>query len=643
MLTRRQSEILIDYYTCQDRYLSGAEIADDHGVSLRTVQNDVARLRKGLEGSGARLESINSKGTRLVIDDEVAFSGYFATVRSEYMHNYGFGNQQARINHIMRTLLDAADYVKSGSLANEMYESRSQFNTDLGRVKAIFADYRIEIVSKPAHGIRVQGNERDIRECIIKENLDAGWDISSSKSPKAIIGEPEMTLIKNIVTEKLIASQLTVSDVVFQNLVVHIMTSIRRIRLGHCVENDIELGEAYQHIVEVASDIMRQCCRVFGIEYSQGEADLLALNIQGKREYSSEKYVSREINDFVFETLSVIKSSFGIDFMNDMSLRIALALHTLPLITRMRLNMQLTNLMTFEIKQRYIMAFNIATLYAEELSRHYGIRLSDDETSYIALHFGVAMNRNTQGSRKVLLVSPEKKSNTILLRQKFDQWFGTDIKSFDIVNPSVVTSEVLGRYDAVFSTDAVLAEKIGAVFVSFFPQDDDYRRIQLALNGFRSLNDLIGKFDGDLFFASDLDTKSEAIDLLCSAAERRFDLDGHFRSCVLEHEESASSYFGNRIAVLHPGAPATEDTFVGVCINSRSIPWCDEDERVRLILLVSIEKDNPKAFNLWYYLSFLISSNSAVESIVRKPTRENFIQTIADLYRMNLGSDENER
>lgn len=39
---------------------------------------------------------------------------------------------------------------------------------------------------------------------------------------------------------------------------------------------------------------MRQCCRVFGIEYSQGEANLLALNIQGKREYSNEKYVSRK-------------------------------------------------------------------------------------------------------------------------------------------------------------------------------------------------------------------------------------------------------------------------------------------------------------------------------------------------------------
>lgn len=79
---------------------------------------------------------------------------------------------------------------------------------------------------------------------------------------------------------------------------------------------------------------------------------------------------------------------------------------------------------------------------------------------------------------------------------------------------------------------------------------------------------------------------------------------GTFRSCVLEHEGNTNSYFGNRIAVLHPGAPTTEDTFVGVCISKHSISWSDENEHVRLMLLVSIEKDNPKAFNLWYYLSF---------------------------------------
>lgn len=67
-----------------------------------------------------------------------------------------------------------------------------------------------------------------------------------------------------------------------------------------------------------------------------------------------------------------------------MSLRIALALHTLPLIPRMRLNMQLTNLMTFEIKQKYIIAFNVATLYAEELSSI--TALGSAMTRHLTLH-----------------------------------------------------------------------------------------------------------------------------------------------------------------------------------------------------------------------------------------------------------------
>ena len=63
----------------------------------------------------------------------------------------------------------------------------------------------------------------------------------------------------------------------------------------------------------------------------------------------------------------------------------------------------------------------------------------------------------------------------------------------------------------------------------------------------------------------------------------------------------------------------------------QSIDW-DSDE-VNLIFLVSIEQHNPAAYKVWYYLSFLISNQSALQEMIKTPTYENLIQVVQHVYK----------
>ena len=124
-----------------------------------------------------------------------------------------------------------------------------------------------------------------------------------------------------------------------------------------------------------------------------------------------------------------------------------------------------------------------------------------------------------ENSKRVLIVSPERKSNTILIQQKLKQWFPNQIQTIDIVGPQAVETCDLDSYDAVLTTDRAVARQTGAIPIGLFLSDDEYNKINLALSGFSRPEDLVDVFDRDMFYVGPIATKDEAIRIVCKQAE----------------------------------------------------------------------------------------------------------------------------
>lgn len=630
MLINRQKEILIDLHDNQKKFLSAKELSAKHEVSLRTIKKDLAEIRTSLADNGAHLLSVSSKGHQLVIDDVDEFENFFEETRMNRARDSYF-EQSSRINHIMRKLVMVKS-VNPALLADELFISSSTLSNDLKIMRKTFAKYEIEVISSRSKGLYIEGKEEDIRRCIIKENLlrfaaEDSYLVTSHTSDNDIISK-----IKVFLLEAFTNNRIVVSDYVFQNLVLHVYTSLWRMKNRHYLGKGSELDKSYHHIQLVAQEIMRNLCRTYGLDYSQYESDLLAINIQGKRELFDNEYISKDIDSFIYHTLTVIKKQYEVDFIDDIDLRISLALHTNPLLSRMNSNLLLKNTMTYEIKQKHILVFDIASTFAHELYKKYDVKINEDEISFIAMHFANAMQSKQRSNRlNILLISPEKKSNTFLVRQKFYQWFKDDIQSFDIINPTQLGTINISDYDAVFTSDRSFSEAYDIVYVDLFLDESNYQRIEFALNGFHSARDILSKFHEALFFNRQFSEKNEIIDFLCEEAGRYFNLDEALCESVKEHEKINVSYYGHSVAILHPVSPITDTTFIATLILKKPISW--DGNLVRMVLLVSIEKNNPKALSFWYYLSFLISNQKLIDEIIREPEFSHFSKVILDLYR----------
>lgn len=632
MLSKRQIEIFMDFYAEPDKIITLKTVAEKYRISIRTAQSCISIIKEVAAQYEIELRSISSKGCLLHVTDDKKGDRFVNELAAEYTKHYFFDEQSSRVHYLLSRLLNDSSYIKSQDLADQMFISRSRMSDDLLIVKRILAKYHLTLLSKPYHGLLLEGDEMNKRQCLIKENLNFDETLFSSLSNTS---NSHISKVKNLLIPILMKQHYHISDIALQNLIIHIATAVDRIQKGSMIQlNTLQLDDSYHHVMEIAKEIMEECHQIFSLPICEDEIRLLAINLHGKREYEDQQYISDEVNTLVFKGLSHIKQDYDIDFVNDIDLRIALALHIVPLLSRLKTNMTLKNIMTYEIKQNYTLAFDIASAFVNYAIPSYQEKLSDDELSYLALHFSYSLKnaQNSNASQKILLICSQKKSETILIQQKIKQWF-TEIKDISVISTNEIQTADFDQYNAILSTDKKTTDAYPrAKLINYFLIEQDYKKIELALSGFHSTKDIIDKFDKDLFYYGDAKDKADIIQKLYKKAEKKYDLDEELLSSVLFHEKIANSCFNDLLAIPHPEKPITDKTFVVVGVLKQAIHW-EENFDMRLVFLISIEKNNPKALQLWYYLSHLISNKEALLDIVEHPTYDHLIKVITEIYK----------
>ena len=230
-------------------------------------------------------------------------------------------------------------------------------------------------------------------------------------------------------------------------------------------------------------------------------------------------------------------------------------------------------------------------------------------------------------SKRILILTSLRNSETVLLRHRLLSWFPKQIMEIKFVEPNNVDIE-LDQFDAIFATESNLDQYKGAVTViSMFPTEDDYRKINLAINGYTDTESILEKFSESCFFVGDVKDKDEILDIICTNAIQTYHLDESFHETIKSREGIVSTYFGNAVALPHPLAPITKETFVSVGILEKPILW-DNTHNVQFVMLISIEQNNPKAFQFWYYMSELVRNSDHVKSILQQKDYQGFIAII---------------
>lgn len=629
MLTKRQIEILLNLFSNLDAPVSLQVFTDQFHLSLRSIQTDIAEIKETIKEHGLYIEN-NKNCICMSITNQETANIFMNSIIQDYNLNQFFEDQSSRISYIISRLLDSNDYLKSADLADEMYISRSQISNDIKLAKNMLSSYHLTLISKPYYGIKIIGKENDIRNYIIQEKLKIK-NLVCDEITHSFSSHEHIDDINNIVIKILTHSHYIISDIALQNLILHIVTAVNRIKSGHLIHMDsLNISPVYAHVIEISKNILEKCADIYNFEFNDDEIFFLALNLYGKREFDKQEFITDEINNLVFLGLYKIKEIFGLDFTSNLNLRISLGLHILPLLTRINTNIQLRNIMTFNIKQKYTLAYDLASTFTNTIIPS-DKKILDDEIAYVALHFVNYIDENSpQKKKRMLIISSLRRSETILLQNNILRNFPS-IKEVKIISKNSLSTTNVNNYNVICTTENdIFINNNKIQKISYFLNDTDIKKIELLLDGFNGPKDILDCFSEDLFYYGDAPSKNAVIKWLYEMAYKQGLADEKLYHSIMNHENVTSTYFGNYLAIPHPEIFLSETSFISVAILPKPILW--DDEYVDIVFLVSIQKNNPNAFKLWSYLSFLISNNTTLEEIKKEPTFQNLSKVISKIY-----------
>ena len=628
MLTKRQKEMIQEFERHSPSFLTADHFVEKFQVSMRTVQSDIKKIREYLATTRyAELISVASKGSQLIIKDYTAFQ-----VNNQQKEIISESNQSDRVRKLCVLLLNQKRPINRQKILDQLFIASSTLNMDLKEADKLLSNYQLSVERKRNSGIFISGNEYDKRKCLLKlGHLDIHQGQSNMETEESFRQEIEMVLVS-----VLLKHHFHISETLFQNLIVHIEMAIKRMKSGFYIGSD-EFGGItdFDSEMEVSTEIFQRLAERSYFKVSQEEILNLAIYIKGKSDYENDDYISEEVNTFILHALKEINEKFDIDFRQEIDLRISLALHLMPLLTRIEYNIQNENKLLDQIKQSFPLGFDIAAYMCMLLQNTIDKKIEEGEIAYLAIYFNqyLAKYNDISGKKRILIITSLKRSESILLRQRFATWFSNEITILTLVNTHEVGFLDIEDYDVIFTTEQTeLTDKMGAILISFFPSEQEYSKIKLAIDGFNDKFEIVNLFDEALFRYGHFTNKKEVLDKLCSISVSKVgDKVFQLREAVELREEIGSSYFGNGIALPHPINPILAETFVSVILLKNELDWDSDGNKVHLVMLVAIEKNNAKVFQLWNYLAKIIQEKGFVDRVIKNPTFENFRENLSQL------------
>lgn len=638
MLNLRQLEILLELCENPGQYVTASSFAKKQQVSLRTVQNDIKQIKNELTHTDCmEFQTVARKGCRIVVTDLETFPS-----RKDYYYKQFSSSsiyQNGRINQILQLLLYQHRAQSLYDIENEIYVSHSTLLNDFKRVSEILEEYNLELL-RSSNKVMIDGSEVNKRLCILEQNLVVP---SPATDFTAGSGNSMMNQIKNILVETFVAFKHPVTEAALNNTIVQLHVAVHRMQAWFFITpNDMCINENLEPERQIAQAVFARISEVFHIRVPDAEVDYFALYMKGQGCSGDPEIISDEVDNLVLSALREIHETHGVDLTGNLNLRIALALHITPLIVRIKYDMQLKNHLVDYIRQTFPQGFDLGIYFAAYLQKIFHKRVSDEEIAFIAIHLysALAQKRKEEGTKRILVISSMRQSENILLQQTLLNWLSSDIAELTFVTPSEMTEQHLDNYDLFLTTEKEKYYDIGlAFYINPFPNAQDYLNLKLAMDGFKSIDDIASIFYKELFCIGRGSDRQEILCHLCRKATDLFGIhDGDLENAVLQREALGSTFFGNGIAAPHPISAVSSESFVAVAALPQAMEWDEDKNMVNLVLLVCIGKNNTKAFHLWNYLSTVFGNRHFVDRLMTQPSYDTFIRLLKDTIADNFKS-----
>lgn len=627
----RLEEIFIQI--SKNEFTTVKELTNSFHVTDRTIRTDIQAINLEIAKYECEILLKRKSGYYLMSYNKDKFKELQNQIEKQ-TNVLTFNSLDDRIKYILQKLLYSQDYVILDDLANEVFVSRNTLQNYIKPIKEILETYNLIYVSKPNLGVKVFGNEKDKRECLLNEILckdTPTYIIGFTKEEQMLFRDIDLFEIQTLVNQLLNKHDIHASDYDRKNLIMHCALMISRVKTENYIPFDVQFP-IQDDIYELIEQLCIQLENKFDIQITSGEKQYIYLHIASNTHMNIYSVNTVKLQNQITKLLEVIYEEYNFDLRQDAILKKDLFNHFSSILSSKNIYMNKKNPLLNTIKTNFPLPFEITLTSTAKV---FSEALTEDEIGYISLHIGAAIERcftSMYQKKRVVLVCGSGIATTRMLEARLQTFFNSKIVIVNKISYAEFMHYDFANIDFVISTIPIQSDNIPVEIVDFTLKNTDIEKISKRLSHMDKKANFVTKFfDKQLFLhKSNAVTKEDVLKELAHLLENQNIVSDTFIHSVLKRESIACTNLNDIFAIPHPMEACSKETKVAVAILDQPVEWNDKHEEVQIIFMISIKQGEQKQFEHLYDLFIEIVGNTKLQQdIVHSNSFEEFLYTIS--------------
>ncbi|MGB4613230.1 MAG: PTS sugar transporter subunit IIA [Erysipelotrichaceae bacterium] len=621
---------LINILYENDGIISGDFLGSNLGVTSRTIRNDIKQINEMSKLIGCQVDSIVGRGYILNIFDIELFEESLESTKKEF--TFLEKRLDDELNLIIKNTLSITKNTFQ-QIIDLLHISDSTFNKDLILLKSKIKNSEVTISKDKNNIVVFEGNETDIRGeivYILYNNLNSDT-LENNQNIIDIFGITKIQNIKNSLEKFIKETNYQLSDELFSLLLLHIAVGLHRPSVEYEPYKDARSKEVYKMI----KNSLKSIDYIYKSNLTQDSWFYTNMFLTINNFYN--KNIDNKIYSYLerktIKILEQIQEETNIQFLYDSILINGLVLHLNGLIERKKFNIIFNNQNLNSIKHTYPLAYEIAIIYAKEISNIFNLNIDDNELDLITIHFGGSLERiksHKVEPKNVVVVCGYGIAIGTLVKERLKNEFGKQFVFKAILNSSEVFNYDLSNIDYIFTTVPLdipnYNQKIINVDIAL--TNTNIKDIEYHINYGETYDLLLELLSKDNFYKNvSVETSEEAIKYLASKMVENGSIDKENVQEILKREELSSTEIGNLVAIPHCFNTFSNKSAIGVMTLEKPIVW--KKEKVQILFLIVLSSDKKAVWNNVFKLFYpVLTDEKAIKNIINQ---FNFDELINEL------------
>lgn len=596
-----RQEKIVEYLYMKKQAIAPKALAAAFQISERTLANDIKWLKEIGVTEGFTINRIRAAGYQLEITDLTTFRRYLTRLtRQEQVDS---SSPQERIKNVELLLLFHEEYITMQQIAEWLDVSLSTVKADIKQVEQFCERYGLTLFSKAHYGLRIIGSESKKRRAIlylIRNTIRTPVLTEKYKEFNFVFNEEEL---RQFLKRQLLANQLKIGDIVFENVVQHIRLLCFRILQNNTLSGEeAEESKTSDDFDRLTEKLVAYLEAAYQLTFSSAEKKYLEEQLRGKFTVLDDPASNQQLKPAIEKALEQVDRRYHTHFREDQDLANALLMHVAPLLQRLYTGHQLENPIIEDIYTQYANVFNVAMVFINELNEDLDADISKDEIGYVAIYFAASLEKQSnqliEDYQKIAVICSTGGGAAYLLKVNLERLFSNaEVATFALNEIDQIDSS----FDLLISTVPLEQAnfEIPIIFTKTILSQAEISKIEKDLNLLRESQNkvhdvnqfILSLFDPNWFQI--LETAPDYLHVLENEGTRLEEqnwVESGFKQSVLEREKMIDTIYQHGIAGPHPMEQAALKEVIDVVLLKK--PLIYREKQVRVIFLINIKKDH---------------------------------------------------